>query len=107
MISDETIQKAVELLREAANPRKIILFGSYARGEASEDSDLDILVLEEDGSNAFEEMSRLRRVLGPLGIPSDVIVASEEYYDYWRDTPGNLMFEVALEGRVVYDAQAA
>ena len=43
MISEERIQEAVRLLREAASPVKIILFGSYARGDISEDSDLDFL----------------------------------------------------------------
>ena len=41
MISEQTIQQAVARLVVAANPSKIILFGSYARGDATEDSDLD------------------------------------------------------------------
>ncbi|MCD4712259.1 MAG: nucleotidyltransferase domain-containing protein, partial [Clostridiales bacterium] len=41
MISQKTIQEAVELLRKAAKPVRIILFGSYARGDSKESSDLD------------------------------------------------------------------
>ena len=47
MISEETIKKAVDRLVEVAHPQKIYLFGSYARGDAREQSDLDFLVVEE------------------------------------------------------------
>ena len=44
MISQKTIQKSVELLKKAADPVKIILFGSYARGDITENSDLDFRI---------------------------------------------------------------
>ena len=106
MISVETIQEAVEVLRRAASPRRIVLFGSYARGDADDDSDVDLLVVEDEGASAFAEMVRLRRLLSPLRMPVDLLVVSEEYYQYWRDTPGNLMFEVAEEGKVLYEQAA-
>ena len=46
MISAETIDKVVRTLVEAARPTKVILFGSYARGDARDDSDIDLLVVE-------------------------------------------------------------
>ncbi|MDY7011772.1 MAG: nucleotidyltransferase domain-containing protein [Planctomycetota bacterium] len=104
MIDSESISKAVELLREAANPRKIILFGSYATGDADDGSDVDLLVVEDQVADIMAEMVRLRRVVSPLRIPADVVVINEAYYNYWSDTPGNLMFEVALEGEVLYEA---
>ena len=52
MISEKTIQEAVERLVAAANPNKIILFGSYARGDATEDSDLDLMVIAHEVPNA-------------------------------------------------------
>ena len=104
MIDQDTIRKAVELLREAAGPRKIILFGSYATGQASEYSDVDLLVVEEEVGDLLAESARLRQAIGPLRIPVDLVVVSEEHYEYWRDTPGNLMFEVTQEGKVLYEA---
>ncbi|MEW6776372.1 MAG: nucleotidyltransferase domain-containing protein, partial [Bdellovibrionota bacterium] len=47
MIDEATIQRAVGILRDAARPRRIILFGSHARGEARPESDVDFLVVEE------------------------------------------------------------
>lgn len=106
MVDSEAINKAVELLREAANPRRIVLFGSYATGEPDEDSDVDLLVVEDEVSDIAAEMVRLSRVLSPLRIPVDLIVVTQEHYDYWCETPGNLMFEVAVDGEVLYEQAA-
>src|SRR4030067_140754 len=66
MISESTIQQAVARLVAAANPSKVILFGSYARGDATEDSDLDLMVIEPQLKDKFGEMVRLRQALRPL-----------------------------------------
>ena len=46
MITEDTIRQAVATLVEAASPERVVLFGSYARGDAGADSDLDFLVVE-------------------------------------------------------------
>lgn len=103
MIPQATIQEAVQLLKRAANPVKIILFGSYATGKADEDSDLDFLVVEKELRARRMEMVRLRRILRPLRIPVDIIVVSEKVFNDWTDTPGTVIYEAALEGRVLYE----
>jgi predicted nucleotidyltransferase len=103
MIPQTTIQEAVYLLRKAANPVKIILFGSYARGKPREDSDLDFLVVEKELKARRMEMVKLRRILRPLRIPVDIIVVSEQVFNDWADTPGTVIYEAALEGRVLYE----
>jgi predicted nucleotidyltransferase len=104
MISEDTIQSAVNLLKEAGHPLRIILMGSYSRGTPTEESDLDLLVIMSTVRNRREEMVRLRRVLSPLRIPVDVIVIGEQAFRDWSDTPGNIFFEAAQEGRVLYEA---
>ena len=103
MISQATIQEAVQLLKRAANPVKIILFGSYATGKAAEDSDLDFLVVEKELKARRMEIVRLRRILRPLRIPVNIIVVSEKVFNEWADTPGTVIYEAALEGRVLYE----
>jgi predicted nucleotidyltransferase len=100
----ETIKRLTELLIEAARPKCIILFGSQARGEAAEDSDLDVMVVEENVANRVGEMVRLNRLLRSLDIAVDLLVVSAEKFNYWRDTPGNVYFEAATEGKVLYEA---
>lgn len=104
MIAEETIQLAVRLLAQAAPATRIILFGSYARGTPSDQSDLDFLVLKRVVRNRHAEIVRLLRVLEPHGIPADVLVASEEVFDAWKDIPGTVLYEASKEGRVVYEA---
>jgi Predicted nucleotidyltransferases len=103
MISESTIQEAVQLLKRAANPVKIILFGSYATGKADENSDLDFLVVEKELKARRMEMVRLSDVLRPLRIPVDVLVASEKVFNEWADTPGTVLYEAAKEGEVLYE----
>ncbi len=100
MIDEATIEKAAVLLREAAPGAKVILFGSYARGNATDDSDLDFLVVEPEVRARRKEAVRLRDVLRTLRIPADIIVASEKTFRYWADTPNTVICEAAREGRV-------
>jgi predicted nucleotidyltransferase len=104
LLLEESAARLTKLLVEAANPARIILFGSHARGEASADSDIDIMVVETDVHDRFKEMVRLNRVLDSLGVSVDLLVVSKEKFDYWRDTPGNVYFEAAAEGRTLYEA---
>lgn len=104
MIDQLLIEKATALLREAARPQKIILFGSYGRGEAREGSDVDLLVIKSNVKDRVAEMARLNRVLSPLRIAVDLLVVSRETFDYWADTPGNVYFQAIQEGKVLYEA---
>ena len=99
-----TIKRLTELLVQAAKPKLVILFGSRARGDCSEDSDLDVMVVEENVANRFDEMVRLNRLVRSLDVPVDLLVVSAEKFHYWRETPGNVYFEAATEGRVLYEA---
>jgi predicted nucleotidyltransferase len=101
MIDAKTIERAAELLQAAAPAATVILFGSYARGEPREDSDLDFLVIEPELKARRKEMVRLRDVLRPLRVPVDVVVASRKAYDEWSDTPGTLLYKARQEGRIV------
>ena len=101
-IDEKTIAEAVELLRRAAPGATIIVFGSCARGEANEHSDLDVLVVEPVVIDRWDEMVRLRDALNPLPIAVDVLVVSKKTYDYWADTPNTIVYEAAQAGRKFY-----
>ena len=100
----EIVDKLTGVLIHAAQPKRIILFGSQARGDAANDSDFDVMVVEEKPANRFAEMVRLNRLLRSFDLAVDLLVVSEEKYQYWRDTPGNVYYEAASEGKVLYEA---
>ncbi|MCU0836312.1 MAG: nucleotidyltransferase domain-containing protein [Chromatiaceae bacterium] len=102
MIRAHDITAVVNALAEAARPERIVLFGSYARGDARDDSDLDLLVIESEVADRAREMVRLRSVLRPLRIPVDVLVFSSDDAARWGDQPGSALYWALWEGETVY-----
>ena len=101
MISEETIQQAARLLGEAAaSPARVYVFGSYARGDAKADSDIDFLVIEREVENRRAEAVRLYGALAPLPLPADIVLISEGE----AATPASPAVRDAIfEGRLVYE----
>jgi hypothetical protein len=62
------------------------------------------MVVEERPPNRFAEMVRLNRIIRCFGIVVDLLVVSDEKFQYWRDTPGNVYYEAATGGQVLYEA---
>jgi predicted nucleotidyltransferase len=86
-----------------SQPKKIILFGSYARGDFGPDSDLDLLVILDGIDSTRAESNRLRRALRGLLMPIDILVATPQQIERHRQTIG-LIYRPALEeGKVIYE----
>ena len=100
----ERLTMAVERLVAAAHPKQIILFGSHARGDADDRSDVDLLVVETTVADRYEEMVRLNRALKGLLMPVDLLVVSEQEFKSRSMTPGTLEHVACREGRVLYAA---
>lgn len=104
-MSDKTlIAEAARRLSEAAPGAQVILFGSYARGDAQPGSDLDLLVVEPGLKSRRAEFVRLREALGAMSVPIDLIVVSSEHAGRWGPVPGTLMHEALRDGRVIAGA---
>jgi len=104
MVNAQIIERACRLLLDAAPPGSgVFLFGSYARGDAKPDSDLDFLVVEPEVRDQHGEMVRLRDTLRPLRVTADVVVTSRRVFEEWRTTPNNVLYEAAREGRMLHE----
>lgn len=79
------------------------MFGSYAREEADEDSDLDLLVIEQEIVDRGKEMIKIRNAIGDGGIGVDVIVCSEAYVNEWGHVRSTLIHQALKEGKILYE----
>lgn len=104
MIATERISEAARVFADAVHPLKIILFGSYADGRPTEESDVDLLVIERGLTDKLQEMVRLRRLLRPLRIPVDVLVYSEDEVREWGHLPGTTLYWALKRGKVLHEA---
>jgi len=104
LISQEKISSAAKLLMSSGAAVKVILFGSYARGDANENSDVDFLVVEKHVPSKVKAMVHLRRILRPLQLPVDVMVVSEDDIEEWGKLPGTALYWTLKEGKVLQDA---
>ncbi len=100
----QIVENVTSVLAQAAHPKRIILFGSQARGDAAKQSDFDITVVEERLANRFAEMVRLNRLIRSFDLAVDLLVVSDEMFQCWRDTPGNVYYEADTRGQVLYQA---
>lgn len=103
-VTDRIKNCLVDLIR----PSKIIIFGSYARGQATEDSDIDIAVIAGDGQPSDRDAlvrSRvaLRRALRGTDLAIDFILQSREKFDKERLNAGTIQQAIDAEGMVIYE----
>lgn len=102
MVDESVIQEAGRRLADAAgSDARVILFGSHARGDAGPGSDLDLLVIEPEVRGRNAEFVRLRRALGEIGAPVDLILYGANHVEKWGKVRGTLIHEALKEGRVL------
>src|SRR3990172_11991889 len=66
-------------------PQEVILFGSYARGDQTADSDIDLLVVFPHGVDKAAEAIRIRRAIGRINTGVDIVVSSAQEVAEWED----------------------
>lgn len=104
-ITSEKVQKVISKIIEISNPRKLILFGSYVRGNHHVNSDLDILVVAgNEIDNPRKEGIRIRRALKGINMPMDILVVPENKLEELIATPGLIYREAVSKGKVVYES---
>jgi predicted nucleotidyltransferase len=84
-------------------PDKVILVGSYARGTAGPDSDIDLLVVMPVVGSKLEKQVELRLAIHDIRGPKDVLVATPDELERQRDLPGTIVSPALHEGRVLYE----
>lgn len=103
---DQIANAAQRVVAAASSPATVIMFGSYARGDADEGSDLDLLVVQSELMDEAAEYLRLRSAVGRIGIGVDLLLFSQRDFERRSQVPGTLPYWAKKEGKVLHDAAA-
>ena len=93
----------VSLIIRDYHPEKIILFGSYARGDAGPDSDADLLIVMNAVKNRrLRKIEILSRLAG-IGLPKDIVIITPEELEKYADKIGTIVYPAVREGKILYE----
>jgi predicted nucleotidyltransferase len=100
------IQEMASKISERFAPDKIILFGSHARGDAQEDSDVDLLVLFSELDDPRRRANELYVALAGSALSKDIVVSTTERFERYRNVVNTVYWPAAREGKVLYERPA-
>lgn len=102
----QIINKMIVLLALKLKPKRIILFGSYARGNARTDSDVDFLLIMANGTHRRRTAVKAYQALGSQGIAKDIVVVTEDDVKKFGPFSGTIIGPAISQGKVVYEQAA-
>lgn len=100
-VLDEIIRRIVAI----ADPDRIIMFGSAARGQMDQNSDIDLLVIKQGKYNPRTIAADIYMNLYGIGQAVDLVIVTPEQVDQYKDSPSLVVYPALREGRVVYEAR--
>lgn len=103
MVAMNQIESYGRRIGEEFGAEKVILFGSYASGTASAESDVDLLVVAETSLPPNERYGAVRRLLADCPAGFDIVVKTPEEYDRWRSVVNHIVYFADKYGRVLYE----
>ncbi len=104
--ASDYIQDVTDRIVRDFAPLRIILFGSWARGDARPDSDLDLLVVMPDGTPKRATALAIMKALREVHCPMDIIVTWPDDIRRYGDAVGTILRPALREGRVLYEEPA-
>jgi len=106
MMHQNDIQAMVDTIVQEVQPVRVILFGSYATGQATHDSDIDLCIIEKKAFDAKhsrrQETARLYKALASYAIPKDLLLFSEN--ELKQDMNQHLLQPIQQQGKVLYES---
>ena len=103
MVAMRDIRKFARAIAREFKPRRIILFGSYAYGKTTEDSDVDILVIFSGRGTAQDRALDIRMQLH-AGFPLDLLTRTAQEVRHRISIEDWFMREIVEKGKVLYEA---
>jgi uncharacterized protein len=107
MLDQEMLDELIQRVVEAAQPSKLIVFGSQARGAGKRDSDIDLLVITQGPVHRGRLTEEIYMKLIGVGRAIDVIVITPDDVKKHKDNPYLVISPALREGIVVYEKEAS
>ena len=105
-VTEEVLSAMVEAIVREVDPERIYLFGSRARGEGRQDSDVDLLIVVSEPfgpeHSRFQEINRVYRALSSFRIPNDVLLYSSDEFAKWSQSLNHVVGRCSREGKLLY-----
>lgn len=105
-ITPKKIRQAAEKIANVLHPEKIILFGSFAYGKPTPDSDVDLFIVMESNERWTKRHIRVSRVLSPRPFPVDIIVRTPDEVRERLRIGDFFIKEILTKGIVLYERSA-
>ena len=102
MINEQDIRQVAFQLGTAANANQVILFGSYARGDANENSDVDFMIITESDLPRYKRSRELYKIFKPYPFGMDLIVYTPQEIEKAKKSPISFVSNVLREGKTLY-----
>ena len=105
MITEEKIRNILEAIVRTYHPDKVIIFGSWARGEMGERSDLDLMVISDREKHLprYKRGLKTRLALPEPEVATDILFYTHEEVERWKEVRLSFVATVLREGKVVYE----
>jgi len=102
-VSRETVEDVVRQIVALFRPRQIILFGSYAHGQPTRDSDVDLLVVMETSQRSIRAAIAIRQAIEHM-FPLDILVRTPQQIRKRLAWGDSFLTHILAEGVVLYEA---
>jgi predicted nucleotidyltransferase len=103
MVAMRQIEEFGERIGRQFGAERVILFGSYATGKVTKDSDIDLLVVANTSLSPPQRYSAVRRLLADVPCSFDIIVKTPAEYARWRSIVNNIVYFADKYGKVLYE----
>ncbi|MDR2693270.1 MAG: nucleotidyltransferase domain-containing protein [Chitinispirillales bacterium] len=100
------MDKIISIIVSLASPNQIVLFGSYARGDNTAESDIDLLIIKRDLKNGREISSSIYKAFfkNNIGVPVDLLTVDYNRYIVLSNEIGYIYRTIKREGKIIYDS---
>ena len=100
------LQKLLQTLVEKVRPEKVVLFGSYANGTATPESDIDLLVILESDLRRDHRQEVISKALRPRRVPIDILAYTPAEVQRCMEMPSSFVCHILATGKVLYDRRS-